>query len=182
MLKNTRATMTAMGTTLRSVQLITRSAHNKMERSQPKEFVTGLKLARVSADLTNFVKGASWTTTSTSSYGSRAAPWTCSGSARLRNGNENALRLRVYGARTGLKWGQEKPNTLRYTPYEEPTQAITRGSSAPDNQAGRMTPLPPKRFSSLRPRCGARSGVHHSGDPIVARRRHLGGPAKRGSR
>ena len=40
----------------------------------------------------------------------------CSGAARWRRGQENGLRIRVYGEKAGLEWAQENPNLLVFTP------------------------------------------------------------------
>ena len=49
-----------------------------------------------------------------------------------RVGNENGLRLRIYGETGGLEWSQEAPNHLRFARFGEPTQLITRGGAAAD--------------------------------------------------
>ncbi len=47
--------------------------------------------------------------------------------ASLAAGNENGLRLRIYGAKGGLEWSQEEPNHLRHAPYGQQPRVITRG-------------------------------------------------------
>jgi predicted dehydrogenase len=58
-------------------------------------------------------------------------------------GNENALRIRVYGARGGLDWAQEDPNYLWFTPFGEPKRLITRNGSGAGEAAGRVSRVPP---------------------------------------
>ena len=58
-------------------------------------------------------------------------------------GNENALRLRVYGDRGGLDWEQENPNILWYTPLGGIRQRITRGSNSLGQAATKATRIPP---------------------------------------
>ncbi len=36
--------------------------------------------------------------------------------SQVASGNENALKVRVYGTKGGLEWEQENPNYLWYTP------------------------------------------------------------------
>uniref|UniRef100_UPI0015EE9F28 Gfo/Idh/MocA family protein n=1 Tax=Chthonobacter rhizosphaerae TaxID=2735553 RepID=UPI0015EE9F28 len=90
-------------------------------------FVTGLELEAVSADLSTFVEGrrlddnvnilTRW------SGGARGMLW----ASQVAIGNENGLRLRVYGETGGLEWHQEEPNHLWYTPLGEGKRLITRG-------------------------------------------------------
>jgi predicted dehydrogenase len=80
------------------------------------EFVSGLEVERVAADLTSFVAGRALDDDARMllrlSGGARGALW-CS---QVAPGNENALRLRVYGERAGLEWRQEQPNALLFSP------------------------------------------------------------------
>ena len=62
--------------------------------------------------------------------------------SQVAPGNENNLRLRVYGERGGLEWRQEDPNVLLHTPLGEPTRAITRAGSGAGGAAERVTRIP----------------------------------------
>ena len=62
--------------------------------------------------------------------------------SQVAPGNENALRLRVYGDKAGLSWAQEDPNYLHFTPFGEPPQLIRRGGAGSDAVAGRVTRVP----------------------------------------
>jgi predicted dehydrogenase len=56
-------------------------------------------------------------------------------------GNENNLKLRVYGEKAGLEWRQEDPNYLWFTPYGETPRRISRagaGASAAAAHAARF--------------------------------------------
>jgi predicted dehydrogenase len=63
--------------------------------------------------------------------------------SQVAPGNENALRLRVYGEKAGLSWAQEDPNYLHLTPLGEPPRLITRGGAGSGPVAGRVTRIPP---------------------------------------
>jgi predicted dehydrogenase len=63
--------------------------------------------------------------------------------SQVAPGNENALRIRVYGDKGGLEWAQENPNTLWYTPFGEPKRMITRNGAGASESAGRMSRIPP---------------------------------------
>src|ERR1041384_6689567 len=59
--------------------------------------------------------------------GARGMLW----SSQVAPGNENGLRLRVYGEKAGLEWSQEHPNQLRFTPTGKPPQMLSRGGPRP---------------------------------------------------
>lgn len=63
-------------------------------------------------------------------------------SSQVAPGNENALKLRVYGSKGGLEWSQEDPNYLWFTPFGEAKRLITRGGSDASGAANRLTRTP----------------------------------------
>jgi predicted dehydrogenase len=71
--------------------------------------------------------------------GARGMLW-CS---QVATGNENALRLRVFGTKAGIEWAQEDPNYLWVTPLGQPRMKITRGGAGAGPEAARMTRVPP---------------------------------------
>jgi predicted dehydrogenase len=106
-------------------------------------FVTGLALESLAADLTAFVPGRRVDDNGHVLLrfrgGAKGMLW-CS---QVAPGNENALRLRVYGEKGGLEWAQEDPNYLWFTPYGEPKRLITRAGAGAGPEAARMTRVPP---------------------------------------
>jgi predicted dehydrogenase len=70
--------------------------------------------------------------------GARGALW----ASQVAPGNENNLRLRVYGSRGGIEWHQEQPNQLAFSPFGQPTQTISRSGSGAGAAAARVTRLP----------------------------------------
>jgi predicted dehydrogenase len=106
-------------------------------------FVSGLMGEEVSADLTSFVKGRVLDDNAHVMLrfrgGAKGTIWAC----QVAPGNENGLKLRVYGAKGGLEWKQEDTNYLWYTPYGEPKRLITRGGAGSNAAAARMTRVPP---------------------------------------
>ncbi|WP_245875309.1 Gfo/Idh/MocA family protein [Tabrizicola aquatica] len=106
-------------------------------------FVTGLTLDTLAADLTAFVPGRrvddNGHVLMRYQGGARGMLW-CS---QVAPGNENGLRLRVYGTKGGLEWAQEDPNYLWFTPFGEPKRKITRGGAGSGPEAGRLTRIPP---------------------------------------
>jgi predicted dehydrogenase len=105
-------------------------------------FVTGLKLKSLAADLQTFVPGRrvddNGHVLMRFAGGARGMLW-CS---QVAPGNENALRLRVYGDRGGLEWAQEDPNYLWHMPLGEPNRLITRGGAGAGPAAARVTRVP----------------------------------------
>ena len=63
--------------------------------------------------------------------------------SQVAPGNENGLKLRVYGTKGGLEWVQADPNYLWYTPFGQPKQLITRGGAGAGPAAARVTRVPP---------------------------------------
>ena len=65
-----------------------------------------------------------------------------SSSSQVAVGNENGLKLRVYGTEAGLEWTQADPNYLWFTRFGEPKQQLTRGGAGVGAAAARVTRLP----------------------------------------
>lgn len=105
-------------------------------------FVTGLTLESLAADLQSFVPGRRVDDNGhvllRYAGGARGMLW-CS---QVAPGNENALRLRVYGEKGGLSWAQEDPNYLWHTPLGEPRRLITRGGAGAGPDAARASRIP----------------------------------------
>ena len=106
-------------------------------------FVTGLELEELSAELTTFVEGRRLDDNvhilMRFDRGAKGMLW----ASQVAPGNENNLRLRVYGTKGGLEWSQEDPNYLWFTPFGESKRLITRGGAGSNDAAGRMTRVPP---------------------------------------
>lgn len=106
-------------------------------------FVTGLSLDALAADLDSFVSGRKVDDNGHVMLrfqgGAKGMLW-CS---QVAPGNENALRLRVYGEKGGLEWAQEDPNYLWYTPFGEPKRLITRNGAGAGDAATRVSRVPP---------------------------------------
>ncbi|WP_200832649.1 Gfo/Idh/MocA family protein [Candidatus Halocynthiibacter alkanivorans] len=105
-------------------------------------FVTGLQVDTLSADLQSFVAGRRLDDNAHVMLrflgGARGMLW----SSQVAPGNENGLRLRIYGAKGGLEWAQEDPNYLWYTPFGEPKRLITRNGAGSGPSAARVSRIP----------------------------------------
>ena len=106
-------------------------------------FVTGLSLEALAADLSSFVPGRRVDDNGHVMMrykGGAKGTLMCS---QVAPGNENGLRLRVYGSKGGLEWAQEDPNYLWFTPFGQPKRLITRGGAGSGLEAGRVSRVPP---------------------------------------
>ena len=106
------------------------------------EFVTGLRCEALAADLSTFVPGRHLDDNAQMmlrfSGGARGLLW----ASQVAPGNENALRLRVFGEKGGLEWAQEHPNQLRWSPFGQPSAMMTRGGSGAGPAAAHATRIP----------------------------------------
>ena len=136
-------------------------------------FVTGLKLERLAADLQSFVSGRALDDNGhvmlRYAGGARGLLW-CS---QVAPGNENGLRLRVYGEKGGLEWAQENPNQLWFTPFGEPKRLLTRGGAGTGPAAARMCRIPPghpegylESFANIYSEAAIAIEAHRTGAPV----------------
>ena len=106
-------------------------------------FITGLEVESLAADIQAFVPGRQVDDNAhvmlRFAGGARGMLW----SSQVAPGNENALRIRIYGDKGGLEWAQEDPNYLWYTPFGEPKRLITRNGSGAGDAAARVSRIPP---------------------------------------
>lgn len=110
-------------------------------------FVSGLEAESLAADLDSFVPGRRVDDNAHILLRFRAAdggraPKGMIWASQVAPGNENALRLRVYGEKAGIEWEQEDPNRLWLCKLGEPRQLVTRGGAAAGKAAARLTRVP----------------------------------------
>ena len=105
-------------------------------------YVGGVEATELCAELSSFVAGRRLDDNAQVMLrfagGARGALW----ASQVAPGNENNLRLRVYGSRGGLEWRQEHPNQLHWSPFGRSTQIISRASSTAGSAAARVSRLP----------------------------------------
>ncbi|HTU52792.1 MAG TPA: Gfo/Idh/MocA family oxidoreductase [Acetobacteraceae bacterium] len=105
-------------------------------------FVTGMQPAELAADLATFVAGRRLDDNVNImlryASGARGLLW----ASQVAPGNENNLRLRVYGSKGGIEWRQEQPNALHLSPFGRPTEIVTRGTPAVMSAGQRVTRVP----------------------------------------
>jgi predicted dehydrogenase len=106
------------------------------------EFVSGQTPSEISAELTTFVPGRRVDdhvqVQLRYASGARGQLW----ASQVACGEENGLRLRLYGSRGGLRWQQEQPNELWFTELGRPAQRLTRGMAGLPPAAAEATRIP----------------------------------------
>ncbi len=105
-------------------------------------FVSGLTTKRIAAQMSTFVPGRrvddDVQVMLQFEGGAKGMLW----ASQVAPGNENSLKLRVYGSKGGLEWAQEDPNYLWYTALGQPKQLHTRGGAAATDAAHAVTRIP----------------------------------------
>ena len=105
-------------------------------------FVTQLLPNKISADLSCFVEGRELDDNAhilmRYESGAKGMIW----SSQVAPGNENNLKIQIYGEKGGLIWQQENPNELILNLLNQPSKRLTRGSSFVGDQSARLTRIP----------------------------------------
>ena len=107
------------------------------------EYITGLKIKEIAADITAFVEG-------------RLLDDDCNVLLRFDNGakgvlhssqisvgEDNNLNIRVYGEKGGLEWHQKEPNSMLVKWIDEPMQVYRTGMGYMSEVAQAATRTPP---------------------------------------
>jgi predicted dehydrogenase len=106
------------------------------------DYVTGLDVAELSADLTSFGAGRKLDDNVQImlryANGARGSLW----ASQVAPGNENGLMLRIYGTKGGINWRQDNPNVMFWSPFEKSTRIVTRGGPDAGDDAARVTRVP----------------------------------------
>src|SRR6266480_2067247 len=106
------------------------------------EFITGVKIAAVCADLTAFIEGRQLDDDANMllrlENGGKGI-LTCS---QIAAGEENALSIRIYGSKAGLEWHQVEPNTLLFKQPGQTLQVLRTGLPYMSEEAKAATRLP----------------------------------------
>jgi len=106
------------------------------------EFVSGQTPSEISAELHTFVAGRRLDdhvqVQLRYASGARGLLW----ASQVACGEENGLRLRLYGSRGALRWQQEQPNELWFTELGHAARRLTRGMPGLPDAAAQATRLP----------------------------------------
>ena len=106
------------------------------------EFVTGLRVRTLLADLDSFVTGRKLDDNASIlmeyTNGAKGMLWV----SQIAAGKENGLKIRIYGSNAGLEWAQENPNFLKFSPLGESPRTLSRGGPCTGSLAGNATRIP----------------------------------------
>ena len=109
------------------------------------EYITGLKMTHLCAELTSFVKGRKLDDDVNCLVKYNNGARGVLHASQVSVGEENNLAIWIYGEKGGLEWHQEHPNYLYVKPMGQPTQVYKRGNdyvAAYSHAAARATRLP----------------------------------------
>jgi predicted dehydrogenase len=106
------------------------------------QFVSGLELEQLAAELTTFVPGRALDDHVQVMLryrgGARGALW----ASQVACGSANRLQLRVYGSRAAIHFDQERPDQLVYSRLGAAPQIVRRGTTPAGGDAALATRLP----------------------------------------
>ena len=92
------------------------------------EYVSGLKITELSADVNITVKDRLLDDDSAALLRFDNGATGVLMATQIAAGEENDLKLRVYGEKAGLEWRHSEPNTLLYKPLDAPVQILRAGT------------------------------------------------------
>ena len=107
------------------------------------DYVTGLEIEAVFADLSSLVPGRVMEDDASILVRFEGGARGVFYASQVSTGEENGLALRVYGEDAGFAWRQERPNELQLLFPDAPRRTLTRGSSYLSAAARHATRLPP---------------------------------------
>ena len=96
------------------------------------EYITGLKITHLCADLNIMVEGRALDDDGNVllKFDNGAAGVLMA--SQVAAGEENALKIRIYGETGGLEWAQQEPNTLLVKWLDQPAQILRAGGNYGD--------------------------------------------------
>jgi predicted dehydrogenase len=103
------------------------------------EYISGAKIAKLCADLNTVVSGRSLDDDGAVLLHFDNGASGVLMATQVAAGEENALKIRVYGEKGGLEWAQMEPNTLIVKWLDAPTQILRAGSNYTDRLSSYAT-------------------------------------------
>jgi predicted dehydrogenase len=113
------------------------------------EYITGLKIEELAADLSTFVDGRQLDDDANILIRLENGAKGVLHCSQISVGEENNLNIRVYGEKGGLEWHQKEPNTLLVKWLDKPQEVYRTANgylSAPALAAGRTPPAHPEGY------------------------------------
>ncbi|MGV3586712.1 MAG: Gfo/Idh/MocA family protein [Adhaeribacter sp.] len=106
------------------------------------EYITGLKITELCADLTTFVEGRRLEDDGNVLLRFENGAKGVLHASQIANGEENDFNIRIYGEFGGLQWWQMEPNTLIYKTNQEGARRIRTGVGNLSEAAKAHTRIP----------------------------------------
>jgi len=107
------------------------------------EYITGLRIAELAADITAFVPGRALDDDGNVLLRFEGGAKGVLHSSQISVGEENNLNIRVYGEKGGIEWHQNEPNTLLVKWLDQPMQVYRTGNGYLGASAAAATRTPP---------------------------------------
>jgi predicted dehydrogenase len=106
------------------------------------EYITGLKISELCADISTLVDGRKLDDDGNVllrfENGARGILY----ASQISAGEENNLRIRIYGEKGGLEWAQMEPNTLVVRWADRPVELLRTGGTGISKEAAAHTRIP----------------------------------------
>jgi len=93
------------------------------------EYISGLKITKLCADLNVMVEGRALDDDGNVLLKFENGAAGVLMASQVAAGEENALKIRVYGEKGGIEWAQQEPNTLLVKWLDQPTQILRAGGN-----------------------------------------------------
>jgi len=93
------------------------------------EYISGLKVTKLCADLNALVEGRALDDDGNVLLRFDNGAAGCLMASQVAAGEENALKIRVYGELGGIEWAQHEPNTLLVKWLDKPTEIYRAGQA-----------------------------------------------------
>lgn len=106
------------------------------------EYITGLRIRELAADLTAFVEGRKLDDDANLLLRFEGGAKGVLHASQISVGEENNLNIRIYGEKGALEWHQQEPNTLLLKWGDRPTEVLRTGQGALGAAAKANTRIP----------------------------------------
>jgi predicted dehydrogenase len=106
------------------------------------EFITGDRISQLCADFSTFLPGRRLEEDANLLIRLKGGGKGVLTVSQIACGEENGLRIRIYGSKGAIEWAQENPNYMGITMYGEPRQTYTRASGYLGKAAAGATRIP----------------------------------------
>ena len=107
------------------------------------EYITGLQIEELAADITSFVKGRKLDDDGNVLLRFKGGAKGVLHASQISVGEENNINIRVYGELGGLEWHQKEPNTMLVKWLDQPMQVYRTGMGYLGSNAKAATRTPP---------------------------------------